>query len=171
MIFLKLVFPKKAYRRIRIFENLAIIFPFIAFLIFKLLLIASLVTVVLAILLVFINLKSNFSVTVPTPFYKKPFKFVVGFRNAFFLFGSAYYLSAMAVVHDNFNLGIFSLLLFFFICCSFYSKPEEEYFVWCYNIKPKTFLLEKIKTAFLFVTALSVPILLIMSIYFFDKTG
>jgi hypothetical protein len=47
---------------------------------------------------------------------------------------------------------------------SFYLSTENEYFVWIYNVNPRTFLLNKIKTALLFSSALAIPILVLLSL-------
>ena len=49
---------------------------------------------------------------------------------------------------------------------SFYLSTENEYFVWIYNVNPRTFLLNKIKTALLFSSALAIPILVLLSFFF-----
>jgi len=118
-----------------------------------------------------VNFKPAYNITIPTPFYKKPFEFTVGFRNTFFMFFIAYGLAMIAVVVNNFNLGVFSLMLIFFMVLGYYLKPENEYFVWTYSFVPAKFLIEKIKTAFLFSLYLCLPVLFLLSIFFFEYIG
>ena len=164
--FLKMVYTKKIYLTIRFIENTILSLPFILILLVKLSFFPVLIIVVLSIVMTLANFNTSFSVAIPTPFYKRPFEFIVGFRNTFYLFGLAYALTFIAIKVDNFNLGIFSLLLIFLISLTFYSKPENEYFVWSYNLKAKAFIYKKLKTSLIYSTILSLPILGVLIIHF-----
>ena len=72
----------------------------------------------------------------------------------------------MAVLSGNFNLGIFALILILFICMTYYTDPENEFFVWIFSMTPKGFLFHKIKIALLFSTLLSLPVTIVLSIFF-----
>ena len=145
--FLKLCFSKKNYLKTRMVENVMVALPFVFFLVYKSLLIAPLILVTVAVLFVFIDFKATYTVTIPTPFYKKPFEFLTGFRNTFILFALSYCLTFFAVTVNNFNLGIFAVLCMLLTISTYYTKPEHEYFVWSYNLTARQFLEEKIKTA------------------------
>ena len=163
--FLKICFRNGQYRRIRMLENVIVALPFVLFLVYRQQFFAVVVLVVAAVVLALINLKTTFHIVIPTPFYRKPFEFTVGFRNTFYLFLMAYGLAGISVVATNFNLGVFSLLMIFVIVFSYYLKPENEYFVWSYKLTPAKFLLEKIKTACLFTFYLCVPVLVTLSLF------
>lgn len=167
--FLRTCFPKKTYLKIRLVENGCIAIPFIAFLTFQLLFIPTLITTGIAFLLVFLNFKPQFNTTIPTPFSKRPFEFSVGFRTSWYLIGFAYLLTVIAASVDNFNLGVFSLAFVFLVSLAFYGNPEQEYFVWIYNLSPKKFLLKKISTAMICASLLSLPIISILGVCFFDN--
>jgi hypothetical protein len=113
------------------------------------------------------NKPSNF--VIPTPFGKKPFEFVVGFRKSFYIFPIAYFLTYAAIMVGNFNLGLFSILMIAISCISYYTTTESDYYVWIYKLSPQKFLLHKIKLCLLFFILLTLPILLPMSIFFWDK--
>jgi hypothetical protein len=51
---------------------------------------------------------------------------------------------------------------------SFYLSTENEYFVWNYSLNPRNFLLNKIKTALLYSSALAIPIVVLLSFYFYN---
>ena len=152
-------------------ENLIIVLPFAIFLICKHQFYLTALLIAITVLIALLNFKTTYNFTIPTPFYKKPFEFTVGFRNTFFMFFIAYGLTIIAVVVDNFNLGIFSLLLIFLTILGYYLKPENEYFVWSYSFTPAKFLFEKIKTAFLFSLYLCLPVLFLLSIFYFEQVG
>jgi len=169
--FLEICFGNKQYRKLRILENLIMTFPFVVFLICKQQFYLTIFLVTITILLALFNFKTTYNIVIPTPFYKKPFEFTVGFRSTFFMFFIAYGLAVIAVAVDNFNLGIFSLILIFITILGYYLSTENEYFVWSYSLSPAKFLIEKIKTAFLFSLFLCLPILFLLSIFYFEHIG
>ncbi len=169
--FIKSIFGTSAFLKIRMLENLIYAFPFALFLIYKEEFVMSFLLMVSSLLLVIFNFNVNLNFTIPTPFGKKPFEFVTGFRKTFFIFPFAYLLTYAAIDVNNFNLGIFSLLLIGLICLSYYIKPENEYYVWNYSLTPKDFLIEKLKIGLLYYTALSIPILIALGIFFYNEIG
>jgi len=167
--FLKLIFTHSPYLKLRLIENFLVVSPFIAFLAYKQLFPAMLILSTITLVISLVNFNSTFNFTIPTPFYRRPYEFAVGFRNTFYLFIMTYSLTFIAISVGNFNLGIFSLLLVFFITLTFYSKPEDLYFVWSFIDSPKGFLMKKIRTGLVYSTMLSTPILIILSIFFFSE--
>ena len=167
--FLKSIFNKSNYLQLRVIENLICSMPFIVFLTYKGLFIFVLPLSLFSISIALFNFSTNLNFTFPTPFGKKPFEFLVGFRNSFFVFPIAYILTYISISVGNFNLGVFSMLLIGLVCMSYYSKPENEYFVWNYNLSPKQFLLEKTRSCIINFTLLSMPIILALSIFFFNE--
>jgi hypothetical protein len=165
-VFLKTCFGDAKLKQIRIIENLLIVSPFILFLLYKQLFPLAPGLLMLAMLLALVNLRTSVSMVIPTPFYKKPFEFTIGFRNTFYIFLAAYGLTAIAISVANFNLGIFALLLTFGITLTYYSKPEHPYYVWMHAHDAKGFLFMKIRTALLYVTILAVPIIIALGIGF-----
>jgi hypothetical protein len=169
--FLKFHFGKSQYRKVRMLENVIITLPFVIFLMCNQEFYPAIFLVVTTIVMALLNFKTAYSIPIPTPFYKKPFEFTVGFRNTFFMFPIAYAVAIIAIIVDNYNLGIFSLALVFLSVLSYYLNPENEYFVWVYGIASNQFLIEKIKTAFLFSLYLCCPIILLLSIFYFENLG
>ena len=164
--FLKFIYPKNNYFKIRILENLIIVFPFVIFLCYSLEFYSVLILIVGSILFSVLNTNKKVTSTIPTPFYRKPFEFIVGFRKSLIGFLFAYFLTAMSLIYQNFNLGIFSLVLTFILCLSFYSEPENEFYVWVYKLNVNGFLFDKIITALIFSTIISLPIVIPLLIFF-----
>lgn len=169
--FLKICFGDTKLKKIRVTENLICTLPFLIFLLYKQLFHSALLLLVLATILALLNFRTALNVTIWTPFSKRPFEFTTGFRNTFYLFFAAYALTAIAVSANNFNLGVFAMLLVFATALSYYTKPENEYYVWTYNVSAKDFLFRKIKTALLFSTSLALPIAIVISIYYPQNIG
>jgi len=167
--FLKICFDNKLFRKIRIMENLFYTLPFVTFLVYKEHFFLIFVLCIMTTLMALLNFKMTYNITIPTPFFKKPYEFTVGFRNTFVFLIFAYAFTVIAIIVDNFSLGIFSLLLIFVIVLTYYLKPENEYFVWSYSLTPTKFLIGKIKTAFFFSSYLSVPIFFALSLFFFEN--
>ncbi len=167
--FLKSQFSRSDYFKIRLLENGLLILPFVLFLLYKSIFPVALGLLVASGVLAFLNFNRGFRGVIPTPFAKQPFEFVVGFRKTFGVIGFAYFLSGMAVYADNFNLGIFAILLIVFTTLFYYLSPENKFFVWSYNLAPKPFLFKKIRTALWYCFLLCVPNLLVLGYFFPDK--
>ena len=150
-------------------ENGLIALPFFTFLIYKNEFIIGLSFLLTALLLSFFNASSPSAIAIPTPFYKRPFEFTIGFRKTFLVFIGAYALAIIAVNVGNFNLGIVALLMTFLSCTSFYSQPEPQFYVWIHSQNPTNFLQQKLKTASLFSTALSLPIAILLAAFNFNN--
>ncbi len=169
--FLKICFGDTKLKKIRVTENLIYSLPFLIFLLYKQLFFSVLLLFVLTTILALVNFRTTINFTLWTPFSKRPFEFTTGFRNTFYLFFAAYALTAIAVSVNNFNLGVFAMLLVFATTLSYYTKPENEYYVWTYNVNAKEFLFSKIKTAILFSTSLALPIAIVIAIFYPQNIG
>ncbi|MCX6269140.1 MAG: ABC transporter permease [Bacteroidetes bacterium] len=164
--FLQICFADKTRYKIRLIENVAAATPFFLFLMYHAAFIPIAILTGSALLLAFYHVKSQFNLTVPTPFYKYPFEFIIGFRNTFYFITAAFFITFMAVATGNFNLGIFALILVFFTSISFYVNPENDFFVWIYRLTPGQFLIMKIKIALLFATFLVMPVTIALCTFF-----
>jgi hypothetical protein len=169
--FLKTCFTENAYYQVRIIENTVVIFPFVLFLIIKMMILQATVLFLTASLSALITYSAKTNYTIPTPFGKKPFEFTVGFRNTFIVILLAYFLLVMSAITGNFNLGIASLILLFLVFATFYLNPEDEFYVWIFKSKPVEFLMGKIKTASLYSTFLSLPLVITLGIIFPENAG
>jgi len=169
--FLKICFSYTKLKKIRVTENLICSLPFLIFLLYKQLFLSALLLFVLATILALLNFRTTLNFTIWTPFSKRPFEFTTGFRNTFYLFFAAYALTAIAISVNNFNLGVFAMLLVFATTLSYYSKPENEYYVWSFSVNAKVFLFSKIKTAILFSTLLALPIAIVLVTFYSQNIG
>jgi len=161
--FLKTVFTTSKYRQIRLLENALLALPFIIELIIYQKWLALVLLIAGTILLALVNVKINHQKTLPTPFSKHPFEFIVGFRTAFLLLIACYTLMGIALYVDNFNLGMFSILALFVVCMGFYTQPEDEFYVWIHHHSAHDFLRHKVKTAVLQVSVLSLPLAILLA--------
>ena len=117
----------------------------------------------------FINTNTNFNYTIPTPFNKYLFEYAKGFRTTFFLFPIAYFITYKSISAENFNLSIGSLFFVGLICMSYYQKTENDFFVWNSKLTTKSFLIKKIKTSILYFSILSLPIVLVILLFYRDQ--
>jgi hypothetical protein len=168
--FLKTIFFGRQYKTIRLIENLLIALPFALFLSWKHCFFAIIPLMTISVLFSLINIRQTFSFVLPTPFSKHPFEFSVGFRNIFLLFPIAYFLTIMAIMHDNFNLGAVAMGLMFLVVCTFYFRADNEYYVWIFNLSSSHFLHYKIKKAIVCTFSLCTPILLALGVFYFESS-
>lgn len=169
--FLRSCFSKTRYTKLRLAENLLISLPFVIFLLYKQQWLIASVTCILASLLSLFNLSGRYNFTLPTPFYKKPFEFTVGFRKSIIVIIAAYGLGIIAMAIGNFNLGLFSLAILLGICASFYLTPEESFYVWIHSLNVNAFIWSKTKILLIYTTVLCIPLTISLSIVFFDKAS
>ncbi len=167
--FLKLSFTRKAYGKIRILENVLILIPFAIYLIYESEYLQILYLYLLGLIFSKFTVSTPSSFVIPTPFSKQPFEFSSGFRKTFYIYPVVYWLTYKSVEVQNFNLGIFSLLLLFFTLISYYTKMENQFYVWSFKYSAKEFLLKKIKIGVRFATLLSLPIFITLSIFFTES--
>lgn len=167
--FLKLCYSKIEYIKLRITENLIVSIAFIIFLAYQEKYLSSILLLILACFFSLIDLKNKSSFVLPTPFYKYPFEFTVGFRANYFIYFFAYFLTFMSISVDNFNLGIFSLILTLLSCLNYYINSEDEFYVWVFSLTPKEFLRYKLKNILQYSTILCLPIIISLSFYFHTK--
>ena len=102
----------------------------------------------------FLKVQRQLIPPVPTPFYKRPFEFVVGFRKSFFLIFLLYSILTIALVVSNLNLGIFAMMAIYLVLSGYYSSAEPSFFVWIYALTPANFLGYKIRTVVLYSYAI-----------------
>ena len=169
--FLISTFGDKSKNKIRVLENLIVCIPFVSILTYKILFLEAIILFVSSITIALFSFRTSLNFTIPTPFSKNPFEFLTGFRKTFLIFPLAYALTAIAINVDNFNLGIFSMLLISITTLSYYSKPEEEYYVWVHADTTKSFLKKKIIIATKNYILLTIPILISLLIFYPIKFG
>jgi hypothetical protein len=164
--FLHTVFGDSLKKKIRILENLIVSIPFVAVLLYKHAFPEAILLLVITILIATYSYHTHFNFSIPTPFSKRPFEFLVGFRKTFYIFPIAYTLTVIAINVDNLNLGIFSMMLIFLTSLSYFTKPEQAYYVWIHAETPKIFLMNKIITATKYSAFLVGPILISLLIFY-----
>jgi hypothetical protein len=75
----------------------------------------------------------------------------------------------MALIADNFNLGVFSALLVILTVTFYHADPENEFYVWIYKKTAKGFLLKKLSTAYLYTMYLLLPIIVLSTIFYLSQ--
>lgn len=163
--FLKNCFSRVTYHKIRLVENSVVIVPFlIGALIFKAFLwLPALLAVAAAGSFYIIN--RSVSLIIPTPYFKKPFEFIIGFRKTIIAFIISYALTIIAIRVGNYGLGVFALAIQMLALTFFYMNGSEpSIYVWIHSKTPKQFLNHKLKTGLIQSLFLSLPILITMSI-------
>jgi hypothetical protein len=158
--FLKVAFEKNEYLNIRLTENILAVIPFIVFLLFKQCFLVALLLPICATLFVFVKSTNNFNLVIPTPFYKNPFEFMVGFRKTFLVIVVAYFLAFMAFKVKNVGLGYVIIILLSFVSSGFYAKPEPAFYIWRSSSNSKVFIQKKMMIAILHFSLLLLPIVI-----------
>lgn len=166
---LKYLFNKGTYYKIRLFENLLLALPFMIYLIFENSYLTCAILCLLAILLAIIDSKRTINYTLPTPFKKFPFEFIVGTRKNVLLILIAHFVLFKAIQVQNFNLSIAAQALLLLTSMSYYFNPEKVYFTWIYSCDSKTFLRKKVLVAITCSSILLLPAMAAMTVFFPDR--
>lgn len=142
--FLRNTFPVRQFWQVRILENSLFALPFLLYLLYEGNYWLASGLLIIATLLANFTFRRIIHFTIPTPFEKFPFEFIVGFRKFFLLIIIGCFLTFQAIQVGNQNLGFFSLGLQFFIALAYYNQPENPYFVWIFKGTSQQFLGRKI---------------------------
>ena len=161
--FLKTIYSTKKKTQIRLIENLGVCLPFVLFLSYEALYFHAVLILGAGLILAFFSFSKSFNFVVPTPFYKQPFEFILGFRKVLLVLPLAYALVVIGHFYNNYNLAIAAQVGIFLLAISFYTVPEKEIYVWIFNVKSETFLMKKVRTALLYISALTLPVLMFIA--------
>lgn len=163
---LKIIYNQQKLNIIRLIENGIIALPFLLYLLYEKEFLIALILFFAAMLFALISLSSNFQRTIPTPFAKRPFENIIGFRKLFLLIALLYFVIFKAIQVDNYNLGVVSFGALYFIFISCYFKPEQKYFVWIFNDNTNGFFKRKILDAFICSSMITTPALISIIIFY-----
>jgi hypothetical protein len=167
--FLSTTLSRSDYYLLRSCENIIISLPFLGYMLFKGMVINSLLLIALSLSMIFVRSKKSNQIVIPTPFSRRPFEFTVGFRLSFWMFIIIYYISYQAIKHENFNVGLFSIYAICVVCSLFSFKQENVELVMTFNKSRIAFLNYKIITALGYSFMLCIPSIIALSIY--NPTG
>ncbi len=163
---MKVIFSSKTSMVIRLLENLLAALPFLIFLAYKAEWMANPILLIGQCILAFTPHRKSSNLRIPTPFKKRPFEFIVGFRSTILVIALAYFLMAKGIQVGNPNLGFAAVGLLFLLSISFQMRIEDTYFVWIYKNPPSRFLKLKITAAYKNSLILALPGALIMVAFF-----
>lgn len=166
---LKSLFRKVDFYKVRWIENTLAAIPFIAYLIFEESYLYAIGLLLTSLLLAAFSFNQKINFTIPTPFKKIPFEFIVGFRNTLLLILVAAFLIFKSVEVGNFNLGLFALGLVMLLSLSFYLKPENDFFVWIFSTDSKGFLKRKVIFSIIGYLVITLPFVITLSWFFAQK--
>ena len=163
---LKAIFNKRDYLKVRIWENGLLLLPFFLYLCWEQVFMLALTLIPISLGLAILTNLPQVQTTIPTPFKRFPFEFIIGFRKTVWFIFLVYLLFTKAIQVGNFNLGIFALGVLFFLSMSYYSQPEDEYFCWIFSMNPVEFLLKKIVSGLICLSILTLPMFIVITTLF-----
>ncbi|WP_108803413.1 hypothetical protein [Aquimarina sp. Aq107] len=167
--FLKQHFSSFNLRKIKLLNSLLGALPFAIFLLYKACYVEVVFIVLLTLLVSLFKKRNKVSLVIPTPFNKKPFEFIIGFRKTFWLFLLIYGLVFIAIVKANFNLGLFAIVAVFLTCSGYYMKQDPEFYIWIYAMNSKEFLMRKVLIAIKYSSLLTIPMFVFLSVFYLNQ--
>lgn len=162
--FLKTVFPKAVYYKVRILENVFISFGSLIILCLNGNYLIAVALLSFCILFIFTSAASIWKRSIPTPFTKKPFEFILGFRRTWLLLLLLYIISTIASTANNLNLILFCMFCICLCCIFYYQTPEPILVHWNQSRKATSFLHHKIGRAVAQLSLLLCPLLLLVAV-------
>ena len=167
--FLKLHYLKNYFRKLLISSHLIIAMPFVGFLVYKSFPIHAIVLFFAAFFFSFIPQAKEIQLVIPTPFYRRPFEFIIGFRKTFGYLLIAYAFLGIGLVVDNYNLSMAAIVIVFLVCAMYYMMADPHFYIWIHSLGPKDFLKHKITIAIRYSVLLTSPLLVILGFKDYTK--
>ncbi|MGB3105847.1 hypothetical protein [Sphingobacterium siyangense] len=163
--FLKNTYSKRDFHQIRIVENGLLTLPSSVILFLHSQWPYALLLVTLAVVFAFLTVRA-FGKSIPTPFAKKPFEFIIGFRRSYLLLLVVYVLAGIGFYVANSNLVLFCVICIALTCVFYYQLPEPIFYLWNHHHTPTVFLMRKFKRGILQCLLLVLPLLLLYVVIF-----
>ncbi|WP_343567741.1 hypothetical protein [Sphingobacterium sp.] len=163
--FLKNTYSKRDFHKIRIVENGLLTLPSFVILFLHSQWPYALLLVTLAVAFAFLTFRA-FGKSIPTPFVKKPFEFIIGFRRSYLLLLVLYLLAGIGFYVANSNLVLFCVVCIALTCVFYYQLPEPIFYLWNHHHTPTVFLMRKFKRGILQCLLLVLPLLFLYVVIF-----
>jgi hypothetical protein len=164
--FLRGLFLKGDYRKIRLIENGLVVLPFVLLLLVRGFWGAAAGAGGVGLAMSVLTSRGWNAWVLPTPFSRNPFEFAIGFRKYWWMLLIALFLLVMGIRADNFELSLFAYFVTVFIGCQSHANPEPGFFVWIHTFTPEAFLRRKITLAIKHQLILCLPFLLAVLFFF-----
>ena len=142
--FIKSIYSDSIFRKIRTIENALITIPFCVSLLVHSEFIAAFILITISTISAILSSRSDITIKLPTPFFKFPFEFIIGFRKTFWTLFFTSFLIYKAIEVNNFNLSIIALFINTLVLLGFYTHQEDDYYVWNYALTSRQFIHKKI---------------------------
>ena len=156
--FLKILFPlKKQFIVVRVFENMCCLVLFLILTVYFAYFSAAAVLLCSIFLFAYLDGSNRSKRSLPTPFRRYPFEFIIHFRRSWYVYLLLYAVAAIALFVQNFNLLAVVLAVLGVVGLQAYAEVESVELQWNYSMSPAKFLQHKIKRG---VTQQSVLLLL-----------
>ncbi|VTR44677.1 hypothetical protein [Sphingobacterium thalpophilum] len=163
--FLKNTFRKVDFHKIRLWENSLLILPSLIILLLHDQWWYVCLIAILSIVFAFLSFRT-FGRSIPTPFTKQPFEFIIGFRRSYLLLLVLYVLASIGFYVANPNLVLFCVACIALTCICYYQLPEPIFYLWNDHHTAKGFLMRKLGRGVLHCLILTIPLLLIFVLFF-----
>ena len=157
--FLKTTFTKRDYYNIRLIENSIISSGSIIVLLISGHFVLAAVSIILCVGFLFTTTAFVWTRRIPTPFTKKPFEFIIGFRRTWLLLLILYSIAMLGAIFGNQNLALFGLFCICFCCMFYYDQPEPSMVLWNRSRTASQFLMYKIRRGLVQLSLLILPLM------------
>lgn len=164
--FLKTIFPRNIYIKVKVIEHTTILFPLLLISVICSFWWSGLLLITFIPLFVFWRGVGTSHHRIPTPFTRFPFEFIVLFRKVWALYLLFYAIAIIGIVVSNFNLGIVMLAMMCLVSLQAYEEQEPVHILWNYSMRVNTFLKYKIRRGVSQLLLLILPLSIALCVFF-----
>ena len=169
--FLRLVFPGRAYWRIRLLENTVVLLPFTLLLLWYGSWALTLVQGLVGLAMVAHVHRRVGGRALPTPFGRFNYQAAVGLRRSWWVLAGAVFLLGKGVQVGNVELSYFAVAACAFAVAWWHQDPEPGYYVWVHARSPRAFLLHQWGRVLLAGGLTVLPLLVVIGYRFPGQAG
>ena len=144
--FLKILFPiKKQFIVVRVLENFCSLVLLLILAVYFSYFLAAAVLLCSIFLFAYLGGVNRSKRSLPTPFRRYPFEFIIHFRRSWYVYLFLFALAAIALIVQNFNLLAVVVAVLGVVGLQAYAEVESVELQWHYSMSPANFLQHKIK--------------------------
>lgn len=144
---LLMLFERKQFFKLRIIENACLALPFTLFMVFEGYGWWSFLPLLFGVLLAMILWRNGSTHVLTTPFGAQAPEFIKGFRKSRWVLLLLYSLVGIGIAVGNLNLAVVSMVAIGLLAASYFTTPDDSFFVWQHRHHAASFLRHKIKHA------------------------
>lgn len=159
--FLLIHLNKKSFYGIRILENTIISLAPVIYLLWNHSFGKGMILLLITIVVSFFSFQIKSQKVFPTPFTRFLYEYAIGFRKTVLIYPLSFLILILSFKTGNHYIGVFAWLVLMFTTLSYYSYPDDEFYIWNSRLSVRGFLFNKIFQGLYYTTMISIPFFIV----------